>query len=54
MRIYKIHPSLYRVSNNGKVKDVKVAFGKIKEPENPYNILTETEKQQVELELSKQ
>lgn len=53
MRVYKVNHTFYRVSNNGKVKDVKIAFNKIQEPENPYNILTETEKQEVELELSK-
>lgn len=53
MYAYKIHHSLWRLSNNGKVKDVKVSFGKIVIPENPYNILTETEIMFVENEISK-
>lgn len=49
---YKISKKLYRVRcDNGKVKDVWIAFGKIKPPTNPYNTLTETEKQLVEKEL---
>ena len=51
MRVYKVFRNLWRVSNNGKVKDVKVEFGEIVPPENPYNILTPTEQQSIEMEL---
>lgn len=52
MRIIKISDNLYRVYNKrGICKDVFIEFGKIKEPVNQYDILTETEKQAVELEI---
>lgn len=43
MKVYQIHKTLYRISNNGKVKDVRVKGNKILEPSNSYNILTEEE-----------
>lgn len=51
MRIVEISKKLYRVYNAGKVKDVWIDNGKIKPPENPYNILTPTEEQAVEMEI---
>ena len=43
MRIWEIHRNLWRLENEGKVKDIKVLNGKIIEPENHYNKLTEEE-----------
>lgn len=43
MRIWRIHSNLWRLENNGKVKDVKVLNRDIIEPENPHNKLTEEE-----------
>lgn len=54
MRITKISDNLYRIYNKrGICKDVYIEFGKIKEPVNQHDILTETEKQAVELKIKK-
>lgn len=54
IHVYKISDSLYRVKNpRGITKDVWIDYGRIKEPTNQYDILTETERQLVELELKK-
>ena len=54
MRIIKISDSLYRIYNKrGICKDVSIEFGKIKEPADQHDILTETEKQAVELKIKK-
>lgn len=45
MRIIKISDRLYRVYNNDKYKDVWIKNGKMLEPENKHNILTEEEKE---------
>lgn len=51
MRIYKVYEGLWRVANNGKVKDVKVIGDKIIPPENDYNILTPVEQMEMEMKL---
>ena len=53
IHVYKISEKLYRVRNieKGTVKDVWIAFGKIKKPENIFNALTPTEEMAVEMEL---
>jgi hypothetical protein len=51
MRIAKISDRLYRVYNNGKVKDVWIEDGEIKAPENKENILTPTETLAIEMEI---
>ena len=43
MRIWKIYNNLWRLENEGKVKDVKVLNQNIVSPENAYNELTEKE-----------
>lgn len=54
MRIVKVSNKFYRVYNKrGICKDVFIEFGEIKEPRTQYDILTETEKQAVELEIEK-
>lgn len=52
---YKISDKLYRVKNpRGVVKDVWITpSGNIKTPNNQHDILTETEKQAVELLIEK-
>lgn len=55
MHVAKITNKFYRVYSNGKSKDVMLdGFGGILEPVNPFNILTETEKQRVEVEIKKE
>ena len=54
MKIIKISNNLYRVYNKrGICKDVSVELGKIKEPVNQHDILTETEKQAIEFKIKK-
>lgn len=53
MRIVKIHSRFYRIYADRYIKDVFVVAGKIKAPVNQHNILTETEKQLIELEIKK-
>lgn len=55
MRVAKITKYFYRVYSNGRSKDVMLdKLGGVKLPVNPFNTLTETEKQRVELEIKKE
>jgi len=47
MIIYKIHDTLYRLSTEHYVKDVHLKGGKIIEPENIFNALTDQEMEAV-------
>jgi len=47
VRIYKITDKLWRVANDGKVKDVWIKNGVMVTPSNPHNILTPTERDAV-------
>ena len=51
MRVYKIHNKLWRVANNGKVKDVIISNGEIVQHWNPYCWLTPTETMNVEMAI---
>ena len=51
MKIIKFSDKLYRVYNDGNVKDVWVDNGEIVFPENPHNILTAREQIAIEMEL---
>ena len=53
MQVMMIHSSLYRVHNNGKVKDVWIRNGEISEPRLLHDILTDEEKEAVEKKISK-
>ncbi len=51
MKIQKIHDKLYRVHNNGKVKDAWIRDGEIMRPITLYDRLTDLERQAVQKEL---
>jgi len=42
---------MYRLENNGKIKDVKVINGEIIDPENDYNLLSPVERKEIEMLL---
>ncbi len=53
MEVMMIHSGLYRVHNDGKVKDVWIKNGKISKPISLYDRLTPEETKAVEKKITK-
>ena len=51
MKIIKFSETLYRVYNNGKVKDCWIKDGEIQIHENKHHALTPTEMLAIEIEI---